>query len=101
MASRNESRSVNIYINGTSADQTLKQIEASSRKLRNELRQLVPGTEAFRKKVEELRSVNNRLQAIRDDINGVGGAFGWLKTEIGKLGALAVGYLGFQFITEQ
>jgi TP901 family phage tail tape measure protein len=101
MASRNESRSVNIYINGNAADQTLKQIEASSRKLRNELRQLVPDTEAFRLKTEELRSVNDRLQAINNDIRGVGGAFGWLKTEIGKLGALAVGYLGFQFVTQQ
>jgi TP901 family phage tail tape measure protein len=101
MASQNESRSVKIYIDGNAADATLKQITQSSRQLKNELALLVPGTEAFKQKMEELKSVNARLQAITDDIKGVGGAFGWLKTEIGKIGALAVGFLGFQFITSQ
>src|SRR5690606_34680547 len=41
------------------------------------------------------------LTNIRNEVRGVGGAFGWLKTEVGKFGALAAGYLGFQFITSQ
>ncbi len=101
MASKVESRSVNIFINGQQANSTLKEMESHSRKLRNELSRLIPGTEAFKNKMQELKSVNKQLNSIKDDIRGVGGAFGWLKTEIGKFGVLAAGYLGFGFITSK
>lgn len=101
MASKVESRSVNIFINGQQANSTLKEMESHSRKLRNELSRLVPGTEAFKNKIAELKSVNKQLNSIKDDIKGVGGAFGWLKTEIGKFGLLAAGYLGFGFVTSK
>ncbi|MBS7565068.1 phage tail tape measure protein [Mucilaginibacter sp. Bleaf8] len=101
MASREEVRRVSIFINGSEADMTLKNLEAGSRKLRNQLAQLIPGTEEFKRKMMELRQVNRVLQDVQNDIRGVGGAFGWLKTEIGKLGVLATGFLGFQFVTDQ
>lgn len=101
MASKNESRSVNIYIDGQQGDQTLKQLRASAKLLSNELANLPRNTQAFKDKMADLRTVNAQLKSIKDDVNGVGGAFGWLKTEIGQLGVLATGFLGFQFLTAQ
>ncbi|WP_374949638.1 phage tail tape measure protein [Mucilaginibacter sp.] len=101
MASKEEVRRVSVYINGSEADLTLKQLEAGSKKLKNELAQLVPGTDAFKKKLEELAQTKNILTEIDKDIRGIGGAWGWLKTEVGKLGVLATGYMGFEFVTDQ
>jgi TP901 family phage tail tape measure protein len=101
MASKEEIRRVSIFINGSEAELQLGQIERGSAKLKNELARLVPGTEAFKAKMLELRQTRQVLSDIKDDINGVGGAFGWLKTEVGKLGALATGFLGLQFITQE
>nr|WP_199081363.1 phage tail tape measure protein [Pedobacter sp. ASV19] len=82
MASKDEVRRVSIYINGTESDLTLKQLTAGSAKLRNELAQLVPGTDAFIKKAQELRQVNDLLRGVREDVNGVSGAFAALKDGI-------------------
>jgi hypothetical protein len=92
MASKEESRSVNIYINGDQADQTLKQLRATARTLNNELGQLVPGTQAFKEKAEQLSSVNTRLKEVKNDVNGVGGAFNDLKENFtGVFAGLGIG----------
>ncbi|MFD2961391.1 MULTISPECIES: phage tail tape measure protein [Olivibacter] len=101
MASRTENRGVNIYINGKQAEGSLKDLKNQSRQLNNELGKLTPGTEAFRKKAMELRSVNERLQSIKDDIKGVNESFAWLKSEVGKLGVLAAGVLGFDALSSK
>lgn len=85
---------VNLYINGKAAGQNLKGIRSETKKLRNELNQLTPGTEAFRKKANELKSVNKRLKIINDDVRGVGGAFGKIKQEVKAFGLVALGALG-------
>lgn len=79
MATKDEIRRVSIYINGSDADITFKQLTAGSRKLYNEFAQLTPGTEAFKQKLLELRETNKVIQDIRDDIKGVGGAFEEIK----------------------
>ncbi|HEY4149305.1 MAG TPA: hypothetical protein VGM41_10265 [Chitinophagaceae bacterium] len=97
MASQNESRSVNIYINGDQADQTLKQIQSSSKKLRNELGQLVPGTQAFIDKSKELREVNDHLDAIKEDVKGVEGAMEGLQTVLESLGVVMTAGAAVEF----
>ncbi len=91
---KTENVKVNVYINGKEAGKNLKGIRGETRKLRNELAQLTPGTEAFRKKVNELKSVNKKLRTINDDVRGVGGAFGKLKNEVKAFGIVALGALG-------
>src|SRR5690606_110966 len=50
-------------------------------------------------KMRELKVHQATLAGIRKEVNGVAGAFGWLKTELGKFGTQAVGYLGSQIVT--
>lgn len=75
MATKDEVRRVSIYINGSEAELTFKELGRGATKLKNELGQLTPGTEAFIKKAEELRQVNAILSGIRQELNGVDEAF--------------------------
>lgn len=90
-----------LYIDGKPAEGTMKNLETVTGKLNRELKQLEVGTEAWNRKMKEVKSHQKALQGLRDEVKGTAGAFGFLKTEIGKIGALAVGYLGFQFVTDQ
>jgi TP901 family phage tail tape measure protein len=101
MAEVPKSIKASLYIDGKPAESSLKNINQVARTLRRELDSLVVGTEAWNAKMREWQQYDRTLRSIQNEVRGVGGAFGWLKTEIGKLGALAVGYLGFQFITSQ
>ncbi|MBB2149185.1 phage tail tape measure protein [Pedobacter gandavensis] len=82
MATKDEVRRVSIYINGSEAELTFKELGRGANKLKNELGQLTPGTEAFRKKAEELRQVNAILSGIRQEVNGVNESFSSLKDSI-------------------
>lgn len=90
-----------IYIDGKPAQGTLKDIKQDAVLLKRELDNLTVGTQAFKDKAKELSQVNATLESVKKEVNGLGGAFGFLKTEIGKLGVLATGVLGFQFVTSQ
>jgi len=90
-----------LYIDGKPAESSLKSIRQNTQSLRKDLDGLTYGTDAWKKKLAELQQSERTLRSIQNEVKGVGGAFGWLKTEVGKLGALAVGYLGFQFISEK
>jgi len=90
-----------LYIDGKPAESSLKNVEQVSRSLSKELKSLEIGTDAWNRKMKEVQANKKYLQDIQNEIKGVGGAFGWLKTEVGKFGALAAGYLGLQFITSQ
>ena len=90
-----------LYIDGKPAEASIKNLTQITRNLERELNNLTIGTEAWKRKMEELQRVRGHLQSIRDDVRGVGGAFGQLREELGKVGTIAAGYLGFQFITGQ
>lgn len=93
--------STSLYIDGKPAQNSIKNVEQVTRKLRRELNGLTIGTSEWNAKMRELQVHQRTLTGIRNEIRGVGGAFGWLKTEIGKFGTLAAGYLGFQFMSGQ
>jgi TP901 family phage tail tape measure protein len=101
MAEVPKSIKASLYIDGKPAEASLKNLKQVTQTLRRELDGLTVGTEAWNRKMEQLQLHAKNLQAIQNEVKGVGGAFGWLRTEIGKLGALAIGYLGFQFVTSQ
>lgn len=89
----------NIYINGVSADATLKSLRTEAAKLRNELATLSPTSEEFAKKAERFREVDGRIQTLNGNLKQTKGLFGQLQTELGKFGTLAIAYLGFDAIT--
>lgn len=90
-----------LYIDGKPAEGSMKNLETVTNRLNRELKLLDTGTEAWNRKMREVKAHQKALQGLRDEIKGTAGAFGFLKTEIGKIGALAAGYLGFQFVTDQ
>ncbi|QQT33040.1 phage tail tape measure protein [Sphingobacterium multivorum] len=91
MASNNENRGVNIYLNANAADDTLKQLKASATRLRNELALLPRGSEEFAEKSKILDQVKDRLKSLRDEAEGTRESFFNLKEEIKDLAKLAIG----------
>src|SRR5690606_27556058 len=75
-----------LYIDGKPAQNSMKNVEQVARTLRRELNGLTIGTAEWNAKMRELKTHQATLRGIRNEVNGVGGAFGWLKTELGKLG---------------
>ncbi|WP_312350568.1 phage tail tape measure protein, partial [Sphingobacterium multivorum] len=99
MASNNENRGVNIYLNANAADDTLKQLKASATKLRNELALLPRGSEEFAEKSKILDQVKDRLKSLRDEAEGTRESFFNLKGELAELAKLAIGAtIGGSFI---
>jgi TP901 family phage tail tape measure protein len=101
MATTPRSIRASLYIDGQPAENSIKNVQQVARGLRRDLEQMAIGSSQYNNTLAQLRVHEATLQRHRDGIRGIGGAFGWLRTEVGKMGALAVGFLGFQFITEQ
>lgn len=90
-----------LYIDGKPAEQSIKAVSQVTRTLERELNSLTIGTEEFNKKLKEVAANKKYLKELKDEVNGVGGAFNKLKAELGSLGTLAAGYLGFEFVSSQ
>lgn len=90
-----------LYIDGKPAEHSIKNVEQVARTLRKELNGLAIGTDEWNQKMKQVQANSAHLQNIKKEVNGVSGAFGILKTELGKVGSMAAGYLGFQFVTSQ
>lgn len=93
MATKSENRKINIYINSKLANKNLKDLKVLTRKLNNEIDQLTPGTEAYRKKMLELKSAKSILKKHRQEIYNVQTAWQKVKKRLGPL----VGILGGLF----
>lgn len=89
----------NIYINGVSADATMKQLRAESAKLRNEIASLSPTSQEFINKTAQFKQVQKRLEDVNGELRQTKGLFGQMHAEIGKFGTMALAYLGFDAIT--
>ncbi|RZK34735.1 MAG: hypothetical protein EOO61_13095, partial [Hymenobacter sp.] len=90
-----------IGLEAKAAGTSMEAMDAKVKLLNADLQKLTPGTEGFKAKMKELKEESGKLEDVQNDIKGVGGAFGWLKEEIGSVGMIAGGFLGFQFITGQ
>lgn len=65
----------NIFIDGSQAGNTLKQIEADVKKLNNEIRQLPRNSDAYKSKLQELGTASAALKKHRQDINAVSDSY--------------------------
>jgi len=90
-----------LYIDGKPAENSIKNLTQVTKQLERELNGLTVGTAEWQRKMEQLQASRQHLRNIRDEVNQVGGAFAQIRQELGKVGTLAAGYLGFQFITSQ
>lgn len=76
MSNNTDTRSVEVIIKGTQASSTIKEIRAAAAVLNAELSKLPANSKLFKEKAEELRSVNDRLHDIKNDVNSVSESFG-------------------------
>lgn len=83
---KQENVQVNVEINGQKAGKTLAELKKDSQQLYRELSQLKPGTDAFIKKMEEIKKVEKQLKSVRDQIKGIGDEM--KKTSSGFMGGL-------------
>lgn len=90
-----------LYIDGKPAENSIKNLTQVTKQLERELNGLTVGTAEWQRKMEQLQASRQHLRNIRNEVNEVGGAFAQIRQELGKVGSLAAGYLGFQFITAQ
>lgn len=90
-----------LYIDGKPAEQSIKSVEQVTRSLEREIKSLTIGTAEWNAKMKQLGDNKKYLAELRAEANGLGGAFNKIKSELGALGTLAAGYLGFQFISSQ
>lgn len=101
MAEIPKSIRASLYIDGKPAEGSLKSLEQATQRLNRELKGLVVGTDSWNKKMKELQDHKKALADINGEINKTNGLFGFLKSEVGKMGVLAAGFLGFQFVVDQ
>jgi len=101
MGTRVENVRTNIYINDKTAGKNLRQLTSQSRKLRNEIALLKPGTQAFIAKSRELRKVNTRIRSIRSEMNGLNNSWSKAANGFNKYAAMitagAAALAGFAF----
>ena len=96
MSKNTENRRVNIWINGDQAGKTLKELTGESRRLKNEIKHLAPGTDEYKRKLKELKSTEGVLQKHRNDVRGMNSAWGKVKQEVKAFGVAALAILGGQ-----
>lgn len=80
------------------AGMTMRQLTSYQRDLQREWNGLTKGTKAYADVDDKLKKVNATINQQRAELKGTAGVWGFLKSEIGKFGALAVAALGFDAI---
>jgi TP901 family phage tail tape measure protein len=89
MGTRVENIRTNVYINDVTAGKNLREMSNESRKLRNEIALLTPGTQAFIEKTKQLQAVEARVRGVRNEINGTNNAWGKAANGFNKYAAMA------------
>lgn len=80
---------------------TQKELTQELTRLRALKGSMQPFTDEFRAMEQQIRAVENRLFEVRNGVQGFSAFFSRISDQVKQFGALAAGYLGFQFITQQ
>lgn len=96
---RNEMDKLKKQIGITSLSQ--KELVAEIRKLNALKGSVVPFSQEFKDLQKQIDAANKRLYQVRNGVTGLSEVWHRMSAEIKQFGALAAGYLGFQFITAQ
>lgn len=99
---------VDIFINGQQATKTIGELKKESKKLKNEINQLAPGTQEYIDKTKQLQGVNTKLKKHGQAVRGIGSSFksvgqqmgGYVKNMIGPAGIIALGALAVKGVTQ-
>lgn len=77
---------------------TMRQLTSYQRDLQTQWNGLTKGTAQWKEVDTQLKAVNSTIAQQRAELKGTAGVWGFLKSEIGKFGALALSALGLQAI---
>ncbi len=78
-----------------------KELTAELNKLKALRASTVAFTEEYKAFSKQIKEVENRLYDVRNGVQGFASFFSKIKDEVKQFGALALGALGFQFLTSQ
>jgi TP901 family phage tail tape measure protein len=78
-----------------------KELVAELNKLKALRGSVVPFTKEYKDLSESIAKVEKRLYDVKNGVQGFASFFSKIKDEVKQFGAVAAGYLGFQFITSQ
>jgi TP901 family phage tail tape measure protein len=78
-----------------------KELERELTKLQRMKGNVVPMTKEFKDLADQIAKVENRLYEVKNNVTGFSKVFSKIKDEVKQFGAVAVAYLGFQFVSEQ
>lgn len=92
---------VQLIIDGNTAGATMEELDAAAKKLWLDLQKLSPSADEFVEKTKRFQEVEGRLKTLQSEVKGTGGLWASLTDEVKQFGAIAAGYLGFQFISGQ
>ena len=98
MATKTEIRNINIVINGKEVKNDIKSIGGEYKKAKNELAKLTIGSDAYNKKVKEVKKLKGVLDEHRKSLGLVQSSWGKLKDGIKSLlpalgiGAMVAGF---------
>ena len=84
----------NIFIDGTQAGQTLKQIEKNVKQLNNEIRQLPRNSDEYKNKLKELGTASAALTKHRQDVKAVSDSYVPAKNNMKSLISGALPFVG-------
>jgi TP901 family phage tail tape measure protein len=84
----------NIFIDGTQAGQTLKQIEKNVKQLNNEIRQLPRNSDEYKNKLKELGTASAALTKHRQDVKAVSDSYVPAKNNMKSLISGAMPFVG-------
>ncbi|MFA9220255.1 MAG: hypothetical protein ACEQSL_03610, partial [Sediminibacterium sp.] len=92
---------LDIIIDGKAAGASLNDLERAARKLKTELRSINPDSEEFRTGSARLRELRTNIDGLNRTLVPTKPLFEGMRNELKAFGAVAAGYLGFQFLTAQ
>ncbi|MFC4261904.1 phage tail tape measure protein [Ferruginibacter yonginensis] len=78
-----------------------KELTAELAKLKALKGSTVPFSNEFKDLQKQIKEVENRLYDVKNGVQGFSSFFSKIKDEVKQFGALAAGYLGFQFLSNQ
>ncbi|MBN8833744.1 MAG: phage tail tape measure protein [Sphingobacteriales bacterium 39-19] len=78
-----------------------KELERELTKLQRLKGSVAPFSKEYKELASQIDKVNDRLYEVRNNVTGFSKIFSKVKDEVKQFGALAVAYLGFQFVSDQ
>lgn len=97
----NEQGHIVLDADGSKVLKTLKQIDSETRSLKATLRNLEINSDSFKKTTTAIQELNREKVKLNQTLSGTNKMWENIKSQMISVGAVALGFLGFQFLTNQ